>query len=134
MCAVIEALHLFRLVGSIVVTEFRVLLEAFVVVRPSLVGSHDVAVPAVCRRPVEDVVEFNVLRVIRAFQEVQDPYLNTKQKVVSENVPLPDDGQVWPKLVAMKRSQWNIKLQLRLMYMCVSLRCQLYFVVMVGLA
>jgi hypothetical protein len=74
----IEAFHLFRLVGGIVVTEFRVLLDAFVVVRPSFVRRHDVAVPAVCCRPVEHVVEFNVLRVIRAFQEVQDPNLNMK--------------------------------------------------------
>jgi hypothetical protein len=29
--------------------------------------------------------------VIRAFQEVQDPYLNKKQKVVSENGPLFDE-------------------------------------------
>jgi hypothetical protein len=57
----------------------EVLLYAVVIVRPPLVRRHDIAVPAVSCCPIEDIVEFNVLRVVRTFQEVQNPHL--KQKV-----------------------------------------------------
>lgn len=49
--------------------------DAWVVVRPALVRRHQVAVPAVRGGPVEDVVVLDVLRVVRALEEVQDPDL-----------------------------------------------------------
>ena len=67
--------HLLRLVSRVIVFESEVLLDALVIVRPPLVRRHDVAVPAVRCSPIEDVVEFNVLRVVRTFQEVQNPHL-----------------------------------------------------------
>ena len=72
--------HFLRLVSRIVVIESEVLLDALVIVRPPLVRRHDVAVPAVSCCPIEDVVEFNVLRVVRAFQEVQNPHLKHKRE------------------------------------------------------
>jgi hypothetical protein len=70
--------HLFRLVSRIIVIQSEVLLDALVMVCPPLVRRHDVAVPSVGCCPIEDVVEFNVLRVIRTFQEVQNPHLKQK--------------------------------------------------------
>ena len=75
ICIVSTITHLLRLISGIIAVKSTVLLDAFVVVSPPLVRCHDVAVPAVRCCPVEDVVEFNVLCVVRTFQEVQNPHL-----------------------------------------------------------